>query len=139
MYWTNLLASRLLSDIVEDADLDGEHIRAVQRKHKGAVQRETETVTFNGAIDYGSTIVYSAVHSTLPALVVATSAGTMKSGSAMADHYTSDTSEVMRARIKAHAPTLVSRSPKATFHFARHSLPRESARQLYRTKRAHDW
>ena len=64
--------------------LDGRHLCALKRKQEGAVKR----VAFNDAIDYGTTMAYSTIYGTSPKLVVATANGTMKSVSAMADHYT---------------------------------------------------
>ena len=63
-------------------------------------------VAFNDVIDYGTTKAYSTIYDTLPKNVVATSNGTMKLVSHMADHYTGKNAEIMRARIKAHAPQL---------------------------------
>ena len=60
-------------------------------------------VTFNDTIDYGTTMAYSTNDGTLPELVVATAAGTMKAVSTTADRHTGKSAEVMRARIKAHA------------------------------------
>ena len=60
----------------------------MQREHKGAVQRETKAVTFADVVDDGTTIACSAVYDTLPTVVVATAAGTMKTMSTVAAHYT---------------------------------------------------
>lgn len=83
--------------------LDCKTICAVQREKDSAVKR----VTFNDSVDYGTTMAYSTIYGTLPKLVVATAAGTMKAVSNTADHYTGKSAEIMRARIKAHAPDLL--------------------------------
>ena len=54
-------------------------------------------MTFNDAIDYGTTLAYSAIFGASPKHVVATANGTIKPISAMADHYTGKRAEVMRA------------------------------------------
>ena len=56
----------------------------MKREHGGAVRR----VAFNDVVVYGTTVAYSTIYGTSPTLVVATSNGTMKPVSAMADHYT---------------------------------------------------
>ena len=70
-----------LSDIANDTTLDDKHTCALQG---GAVKR----VTFDDDVDFGTTMAYSTAYGTLAKLVVATATGTMKSVSALADHYT---------------------------------------------------
>ena len=79
-----LLVNRSLSKAANDTTLDDKHICAMQREQKGAVRR----VTFNDEIDYGTTIAYSTVYGNLPKRVVATTTGTMKTVSTLADHCT---------------------------------------------------
>ena len=122
--------------MANDTKLYDEHTCAVQRAHEqGAIQRETKAVAFDNVVDDGTTIAHSAVYGTLPTFVVTTPAGTTKAVSAMDDHYTTNTSEVMRARIKAHAPKLFHLHKKAALRFACQSLPRESAHRFYRIKK----
>ena len=100
--------NRSLATIVNDTSLDdtndtltvSKNMCATKREQDGAVRR----VTFNDTIDYGTTVAYSTTNGAPPKLVVATANGTTKSISATADHYTGKRAEVMRARIKAHAP-----------------------------------
>ena len=54
-------------------------------------------VASNDVIDYGTTVAYSTIYGASLKLVVATSHGAMKLVSAMADHYTGKSAEVMRA------------------------------------------
>ena len=54
-------------------------------------------VALNDVIDHGTTVAYSTIFDTLPTRVMATSNGTMKMVSDMADHYTGKSAEVMRA------------------------------------------
>ena len=71
------------------------------------MQRESKAVAVHDVVDYGTTIAYSTVCGTLPTLVVATATDTIKTVSTLADHYTGNNAEVMRARIKAYAPQTV--------------------------------
>ena len=61
-----------------------EQMCALKRDQDCAVKR----VTFIDTIYYDTTMAYSTIHGTLPKLVVATAAGTMKAVSTTADHYT---------------------------------------------------
>ena len=100
-----------------------EQLCALKREKDSALKR----VTFNDTIDYGTTMAYSTSYGTLPKLVVATAAGTMKAVSTTADHYTEKSAEVMRARIKAHAPDLLQSRQRRHF-ISRAFLSRASQR-----------
>ena len=96
---------------------------ALKREQDSAVKR----VTFNDTIDHGTTMAYSTIYGTPPTLVVAAAAGTMKAVSTTADHYTGQNAEVMRARIKAHAPDLLQSRQRRHF-MLREFLPRAGQR-----------
>ena len=122
----SLLVYRSLEKVVNDTSLDeqigalaaDEKLCALKREQDSAVKR----VTINDTVDYGPTI-----YGTLPKLVVATAAGNMKAVSNTADHYTGKTAEVMRARIKAHAPDLL-QSRRRRYVILRAFLSRTSQR-----------
>ena len=67
-------------------------------------------VAFNDVIDHGTTVAYSTIYDTFPKRVMATSNGTMKMVSDMADHYTGKSAEVMRAHKGACTTTCSLRS-----------------------------
>ena len=97
----SILVDRSLSDIANDTSLDGSNgtmyvskqLCALKRENGGAMKR----FACNGVIGHGTTVAYSNIYDTLPTRVVATSNGTMKMVSDMADHYTGKSAEVMRA------------------------------------------
>lgn len=130
----SILVNRSLSDVANDTSLDSKHkctltpldckqICAVKREQDSAVKR----VTLNDTVDYGTTMAYSTIYGTLPKLVVATAAGTMKAVSNTADHYTGKSAEIMRARIIAHALDLL-QSRRRRNYILRAFLSRASQR-----------